>query len=174
MLTWLAIFIAAIAVLINALSLNTTTQSLDLTRQSLLLMSQTIRPFLCLTDVRYSPGSQSNNPMVRFIVRNTGPLSASKINISFELNFGDNFIHGGECLPSLKPDNSREVDFTLTPDVKEWIPNNKESSLKIDTSVYVLGSENFYHSERHFSIPQEIRALDKHFDFVFATGGEHD
>ena len=172
MLLWLAILIAATTALINTLSLDKTRQSLDLTRQSLDLMTQSVRPFLTFSDVRYSPRSQSVNPRILLIIGNTGPLPAYKIDVSFELGFEKGLTHGQTRLLSLKPDESRDVEFTLPPDVKERIPDGN-SVLEINTAVY-LGGRGFYHTERHYSIPPNIKVLNQPFDFDFRGGGEHD
>lgn len=172
MLLWLAILIAATTALINALSLDKTRQSLDLTRQSLDLMTQSVRPFLTIRDVRYSPGSQSAKPRILLIISNTGPLPAHKIDISFELGFEKGLTHGQIRLWSLKPEENRDVEFTLPPDVQERIPD-RNSILKITTAVY-LGGRGFYHTERHYSIPVNVTTLNQPFEFDFRGGGEHD
>ena len=175
MLLWLAILIAAFAAVINALSLDKTRQTLDLTRQSVELMGQSTRPFLSVADVRYSP-TPSGNPRLLLSIRNAGILPAYRIIIESEL-FIDVTAHGPHQRieqPPLKPDESVELVFTLPLYVREMIPTEK-SYLIISTQLFPdIGKNSFYHTERHYSIPPDIKRLDQSFNFVFRRGGWYD
>ena len=174
MLLWLAILLAALTAIINALSLDLTRQSLDLTRQSLDLNIRSTRPFFSLTDVRYSPGGQTDNPRILFNLCNTGSLPAHRIEIEFELSFDNKLAHGRRKEATLKPNESREVIFPLPLDIREMIPT-KKSDLTIRTEFFpnIVGT-SFYHTDRHYSIPPHIKTLDESFDFIFRSGGAFD
>ena len=176
MLLWLAIILATLTATINALSLDKTRQSLDLTRQSLDLNIRSTRPFFSLTDVRYSRGGQSDNPRILFNLCNTGSLPAHNVIIESELFIG-NGAHGPHQRvkqPTLKPDESREVIFTLPLDIRETIPTEKSHlTIRTEFSPDIVRT-SFYHTERHYSIPPHIKTLDESFNFIFRSGGAFD
>ena len=76
--------------------------------------------------------------------------------------------------PTLKPDESREVIFTLPLYIREMIPTEKSYlTIKTEFSLDIVKT-SFYHTDRKYSIPPHIKRLDEPFTFVFLGGGAYD
>lgn len=79
--------------------------------------------------------------------------------------------------PTLKPDESREVIFTMPLYIREMIPTeNTHLIIKTEFTPEILKTStyHFYHTVRNYSTPPHIKRLDEPFHFVFISGGAHD
>ncbi len=101
-------------------------------------------------------------------------LPAHHIKIEFELRFDNKLTHGQRNEAALKPNEIRELVFTLPLDILEIKPT-ENAHLIIRTEMFPdITKTSFYHTDRNYSIPPYIKRLDEPFPFVFPSGGAYD
>ncbi|MBA7600394.1 hypothetical protein ES703_07444 [subsurface metagenome] len=119
-LTWVAVFIAAIAA-IAALS------SLKLTRDSLELTRATTRPFLTLTEAEYSPFFLK----VLLHICNTGALPGNEVSIEILLiePKDEEGLRKSitKTLPSVFPNEEKRLELEINPEFRNLIDSEVET-----------------------------------------------